>query len=135
MEDWDISSELSNVDDAGTKELPRESSIMKRPSLIQQHSSRDDMEFLPPISNKPSVVEDNKDLVFRDKPIQLVKVDTNIGKFQLCEQGLKVLRGIEGNIGIIAFAGLYRTGKSFTLNLLLDKLGKGVYFNANVSLK
>jgi len=37
-----------------------------------------------------------------------------------------VLRNIEGNIGIIAFTGLYRTGKSFTLNLLLDKLDKGV---------
>jgi len=126
MEDCDISSELSYVDDVGTKELPRKSSIMKRPSQIQRYSSREDMEVLPPINNNPSIVEDDKDLVFKDKPIQLVKVDTNIGKFHLCEQGLKVLRNIEGNIGIIAFTGLYRTGKSFTLNLLLDKLDKGV---------
>jgi hypothetical protein len=125
----DISSEISNVNDVGPQATPRESSIMKRSSQV--HMKSNDNDYLPPISNKPSargpsVMEENKELVFRDKPVQLVRVDPNIGKFQLCEQGLKILRAIEGNIGIVAFAGLYRTGKSFTLNLLLDKLGKGV---------
>lgn len=131
MQDLDISSDISGVDDNGPQIKPRESSTIKRPSHVQIRD--DDNDYLPPIGNKyngrsPSIMEEDKEMAFKDKPIQLVKVDPNIGKFQLCEQGLKVLRGIEGNIGIIAFAGLYRTGKSFTLNLLLDKLGKGVHF-------
>jgi len=127
----DISSEISNLDDIDPKAVPRESSIMRRASQVQ--AKENDDEYLPPINNKsnvrgPSVIEDDKELMFRDKPVQLVKIDPNIGKFQICEQGLKILRAIEGNIGIVTFAGLYRTGKSFTLNLLLDKLGKGVYY-------
>ncbi len=60
------------------------------------------------------------------RPIQLVKINRDTGKFQVCEEGLRTLQKIEGNLGIVAFTGLYRTGKSFTLNLLLDKVGKGV---------
>lgn len=125
MSEANISSDLSSVDGSVPRAPPRESWAVKRPSQVLQRSSRDDnSECLPPIA-KCSVVEE-KEMVFRDRPVQLVKIDPNIGKFQLCEQGLKILRGIEGNIGIVAFAGLYRTGKSFILNLLLDKLGKGV---------
>lgn len=127
MQDLDISSDISGMDD-GPRVAPRESSILKKPP----QGSMKDEDHLPPISSRPSArgpsAEEDKEMAFKDKPVQLVRIDTNIGKFQLCEQGLKVLRGIEGNIGIVSFAGLYRTGKSFTLNLLLDKLGKGVHF-------
>ena len=77
------------------------------------------------MEDKPSV-EESKGVAFKDRPIQLVKINHDIGKFQICDAGLKILQQIEGNVGIVAFTGLYRTGKSFTFNLLLDKLGKGV---------
>ena len=41
-----------------------------------------------------------------------------------------MIRSIEGDIGIVAVSGAQRTGKSFILNLLLDKFkSKGVSFN------
>ncbi len=86
-------------------------------------------EGLPPVSGRDkSAVEEIKggEEPYRERPIQLVKIDHDLGRFRACEQGMRILQGLEGNIGIVAFTGLYRTGKSFTLNLLLDKLGKGV---------
>lgn len=58
-----------------------------------------------------------------DAPIQLVKVNKNLTKFEVCEEGLNALRSVSGKIGISAFCGSYRTGKSFALNMLLDKMG------------
>lgn len=84
------------------------------------------LDNLPPLADKVRPVEEAKSEAFRDSPVQLVKINHDLGRFQVCEQGMRLLQGLEGNIGIVAFTGLYRTGKSFTLNLLLDKLGKGV---------
>mmetsp|Transcript_18854 Transcript_18854/g.18523 ORF Transcript_18854/g.18523 Transcript_18854/m.18523 type:complete len:372 (-) Transcript_18854:431-1546(-) len=36
---------------------------------------------------------------------------------------MKVLKSIKGDIGVVSLAGAQRTGKSFALNMLLDKLG------------
>jgi len=36
---------------------------------------------------------------------------------------MKVLRSIKGDIGVVSLAGAQRTGKSFTLNMLLNQLG------------
>lgn len=36
---------------------------------------------------------------------------------------MRVLKSIKGDIGIVSLAGAQRTGKSFALNMLLDKLG------------
>jgi len=83
--------------------------------------------ILPPLSERERASNKEKGLSFEDKPIQLVSINQEVGKFQLCEKGIKMLQEIEGNLGIVAFTGLYRTGKSFTLNLLLDKLSKGVH--------
>lgn len=126
MANLDVSSDISGMDDDDSKAIPRQSYTRKKPSQVIQIDKRDEPEVLPPIKppSQKNVEEDKGS--FEDRPIQLVKINPDIGKFQVCEQGLKILRRIEGNIGIIAFAGLYRTGKSFTLNLLLDKLGKGV---------
>ena len=58
-----------------------------------------------------------------DGPVQLVKVSQDLSTFEVCEEGLKVLRSIKDDIGIVSLAGAQRTGKSFALNMLLDKLG------------
>lgn len=39
--------------------------------------------------------------------------------FTLTEQGEEVIRNINGNFGVIAVAGMYRTGKSYLLNRML----------------
>lgn len=36
---------------------------------------------------------------------------------------MKILRSIKGDVGVVSVAGAQRTGKSFILNMLLDKLG------------
>eukprot|EP01022_Parablepharisma_sp_SALTPOND_P014259 TRINITY_DN1924_c0_g1_i1.p5 TRINITY_DN1924_c0_g1~~TRINITY_DN1924_c0_g1_i1.p5 ORF type:complete len:265 (-),score=35.00 TRINITY_DN1924_c0_g1_i1:4132-4926(-) len=79
-------------------------------------------------SELPLDIEKQIPIEFQDKPIQLIKINHDQNKFQVCEEGLRLLQQIDGNLGIVAFTGPYRTGKSFTLNLLLDKVGKGVYF-------
>ena len=53
--------------------------------------------------------------------------------FTLTEQAKDLLRKIEGPIGIIAVAGMYRTGKSYLLNRMLlnrsDGFGVGPTIN------
>ena len=45
--------------------------------------------------------------------------------FNLNYEALEVIREIEGDIGIVAVSGSQRTGKSFILNLLLNRFNKG----------
>jgi len=113
------------------KALPDKLQKVKKPPPVAQ-SMNEESKFtgLPPISELKAKIEQSSSSVvqFKDKPIQLVRINHDIGKFQVCEEGVKILQNLEGNIGIVAFTGLYRTGKSFMLNLLLDKQGKGVFF-------
>ncbi|RHY33255.1 hypothetical protein DYB32_002209 [Aphanomyces invadans] len=53
-------------------------------------------------------------------PVQLIRVDPD-GSFHVGEAAVKKLEKIKGKIAIVAVAGLYRTGKSFLLNLLVSK--------------
>ena len=41
-------------------------------------------------------------------------------RFVINEEAIKALNKIEGNVGVISIAGLYRTGKSFVLNQLAN---------------
>lgn len=67
-----------------------------------------------------------------DGPVQLVKVSEDLQSFEVCEEGLKVLKSIKGDIGVVSLAGAQRTGKSFALNMLLDRLGgKGFKVSAS----
>jgi uridine kinase len=50
-------------------------------------------------------------------------VSEDLKTFVVSPEGLDILRKIDGDIGIVAVSGAQRTGKSFILNLLLDKLG------------
>jgi len=56
-----------------------------------------------------------------DGPVQLISISKDLKKFEAKEEGLRLLRSIEGDIGIVSVAGVQRTGKSFLLNLLLDR--------------
>lgn len=50
--------------------------------------------------------------------LPLITVDNGESKFLVHDEGLAVLKKCKSNIAIVAVAGLYRTGKSFLLNLL-----------------
>jgi len=67
--------------------------------------------------------EGDNEVLEVDEPLQLVKISDDLTKFEVCEEGLNVLRSIKSDLGIVAMAGAQRTGKSFALNMLLDKLG------------
>eukprot|EP01126_Amoeba_proteus_P057462 TRINITY_DN7313_c0_g1_i14.p1 TRINITY_DN7313_c0_g1~~TRINITY_DN7313_c0_g1_i14.p1 ORF type:complete len:811 (+),score=183.63 TRINITY_DN7313_c0_g1_i14:473-2905(+) len=54
-----------------------------------------------------------------DGPIPLIVL--NQGNFVLCEQAKKILQSIQGPIAVISVAGLYRTGKSYLLNRLMQR--------------
>lgn len=60
----------------------------------------------------------------QQKVIQLVGVRQEDKSLYLTEEGKKFLENIDGPISVISIAGLYRTGKSFLVNELLDKIYK-----------
>jgi len=72
-----------------------------------------------------SILNQSQSLNYLDEAIQLLKITPN-NKFELTELGLQMLESFQGPIAIISFAGLFRTGKSYSLNLLLNKLHQGV---------
>ena len=65
--------------------------------------------------------------------IQLVKFNKDLKQFEVVPEAAEILSQIKGNIGVIAFAGLYRTGKSFTLNLLLGQQELGFKVDPSTS--
>lgn len=64
-----------------------------------------------------------------DTPVQLLRVERSGGqwRYEVCPEGAKVLEryGSRG-IAVASMAGLYRTGKSFLLNLLSERSQKGL---------
>ena len=58
-----------------------------------------------------------------DEPVQLVRISEDLTTFEVWEEGMKILKSIKDDIGVVSLAGAQRTGKSFALNMLLDKLG------------
>ncbi len=54
-------------------------------------------------------------------PLELVRYDTESGKFHVGEQALKVLRATKDPVGVVAVCGRARQGKSFILNQLLGQ--------------
>ena len=54
-------------------------------------------------------------------PLELVRYDTETGKFHVGEQALKTLRAARDPIGVVAVCGRARQGKSFILNQLLGQ--------------
>lgn len=56
-------------------------------------------------------------------PLELIKYDTDNGKFELGTQALEALKSARGPVGVVAVCGRARQGKSFILNQLLGKSG------------
>lgn len=54
-------------------------------------------------------------------PLELVRYDTDTGKFHVGEQALKILRTTKDPVGVVAVCGRARQGKSFILNQLLGQ--------------
>ena len=54
-------------------------------------------------------------------PLELVRYDTDSGKFHVGEQALKMLRATKDPVGVVAVCGRARQGKSFILNQLLGQ--------------
>lgn len=61
----------------------------------------------------------------KGSPLQLISISEDLKTFKLNYEALEVIREIEGDIGIVAVSGSQRTGKSFILNLLLNRFNKG----------
>ena len=54
-------------------------------------------------------------------PLELVKYDTETGKFEVGREAARVLRNARDPIGVVAVCGRARQGKSFILNQLLGQ--------------
>lgn len=55
--------------------------------------------------------------------LELIRYNSDTGKFELGEQALSVLRNTRGPVGVVSVAGRARQGKSFILNQLLGRSG------------
>lgn len=60
---------------------------------------------------------------FPEEPIPLITFSENEDQLKVNEDAAALLRRIDGNVAVIAMAGLYRTGKSSMLNWLLGRSG------------
>jgi len=64
----------------------------------------------------------------QNEPVQLIRVRKNGSRwnYEVCDEGARVLeRHGSRRIAIASVCGLYRTGKSYLLNLLLERVQKG----------
>ncbi len=53
--------------------------------------------------------------------VPFITVDDETGAFQIDETAQGIISAIEGKIAIVSVAGLYRTGKSYLMNLLINR--------------
>lgn len=60
----------------------------------------------------------------KGSPIQLISISDDLKTFKINPDALQVIRNIEGDIGVVAVSGAQRTGKSFILNLLLNRFNQ-----------
>lgn len=66
----------------------------------------------------------NSNASFVEKAIPLVTWNNSNNKFELDSEAKEILSLIKGPIGVIAVAGMYRTGKSYLLNRVLLNVQK-----------
>lgn len=62
---------------------------------------------------------------FKEEAIPLIEFNTSEKKFFINEDAENILRKIEGPIGVVSVAGMYRTGKSYLLNRMLLNRSSG----------
>ena len=76
------------------------------------------------IKNKKRTIKDNSAFLnsgdpVPGAPIQLISQENE--KFRINNQALDILKSLNGSIAICSVVGPYRTGKSYILNLLLNR--------------
>ncbi len=62
---------------------------------------------------------------FKEEAIPLIEFNTTNKRFFINGDAEKILRKIEGPIGVVSVAGMYRTGKSYLLNRMLLNRSSG----------
>ena len=77
-----------------------------------------------PLPEKP---EGKKPAVFKEEAIPLIEWIPSLKEFQVNPEAKEIISNLQGPIGVITVAGMYRTGKSYLLNrVILNKGGFGV---------
>lgn len=85
------------------------SSVVGSPSMNHHHSS------MMSISTTSTTTS------FQEKPQQLPLISHVDGKFQVDKKSVEIISKIKEPIAVLSIAGVYRSGKSFLLNQILDR--------------
>jgi hypothetical protein len=64
---------------------------------------------------------------YKEEALQLIEFQGS--KFKLNPDALKIISSIENDIIVVSIVGKARTGKSYLMNLLLDRIGKETEVN------
>mmetsp|Transcript_1314 Transcript_1314/g.1976 ORF Transcript_1314/g.1976 Transcript_1314/m.1976 type:complete len:116 (+) Transcript_1314:140-487(+) len=60
-----------------------------------------------------------------EEALPFVLYNPAVGKFEINEETREFLRSLEGPIGVLSVAGMYRSGKSYLLNRVLLNRARG----------
>lgn len=73
-------------------------------------------------------VEEKRSKEFREEAIPFVEWNSATSKFEVNEEAKDIISNLQGPIGVVTVAGMYRTGKSYLLNrvILNSNTGFGV---------
>ena len=110
-------------------------STSKIPSVQGDNSSPINQTQLQEKNNQANLIntydnlgfDDNQEIPkekieYKEEPIQLIEFQGS--KFKLNQEALKLISSIENDIIVVSIVGKARTGKSYLMNLLLDRIGK-----------
>jgi ATPase subunit of ABC transporter with duplicated ATPase domains len=110
-------------------------STSKIPSVQGDNSSPTNQTQLQEKNNQANLIntydnlglDDNQEnpkekIEYKEQPIQLIEFQGS--KFKLNPEALKLISSIENDIIVVSIVGKARTGKSYLMNLLLDRIGK-----------
>ena len=84
------------------------------------------------MEDRPLQTPRSKTETFEDKAIPFISYDMENKRFEMSEEAKGFLSLVEGPIGVVAVAGMYRTGKSYLLNRML--LGRSNGFGVGPSI-
>ena len=102
---------------------------------MEENYESDEYEFFDANDEEPAIklpFASTPRIVAREESIPLVLYNNEKGTYEICAEALEFLRTIQGPIGVVAVAGMYRTGKSFLLNRML--LNRKAGFNVGPTI-
>ena len=76
----------------------------------------------------------NRKIEFQQRALPLISWNSQREKFEIGQEAKKIVERIKGPIGVLAVAGVYRTGKSFLLNRCLINTKNGQGFGVGPSI-